>query len=152
MLSRINHSAEIVPAGDRRRPTMRVRVARLVACCAAAAVLWACGPVFIPVPPPSQTTFTLDTIVDSSGTTVDVWIAAGGPEPRAANGKFYIFDQARNAGVIAGAKADGSFQAPPMQGTAGDRILIHYADQNGNLSGTSCMLLSERRPTAALCP
>lgn len=133
-----------------RRSTAR-RVLRLISAGLAVAAAWACGPVYIPVPPPSQTTFTLDTTLTSS-TGDQFWIAAGGPEPRAANGTYYLLDSQRNAGVIAGANADGSYQAPPLAGTAGDHILINYKDRAGKLSASACLLLGEQRPTARLCP
>lgn len=130
---------------------MTRRIARLVACCAAAALVWACGPVFIPVPPPTQTAFTLDTsITDPEGN--QYWIAAGGSAPRAANGTYYIFDRDRNSGVIAGAMADGSYIAPPMRGVEGDRVLINYKDVTGKFSAVACLILSEARPAAAVCP
>lgn len=122
------------------------RIGRVVACCVAAAVIWACGPVYIPVPPPAQTAFTQDPV------NPDLWIAAGGPEPRASNGTYYIYDQQRNAGVIAGAALDGSYQAPPMAGTAGDHVLVNYTDTRGRDSATACLILGEQRPFAALCP
>ncbi len=122
------------------------RIGRVAACCIAAAVVWACGPVYIPVPPPAQTAFTQDTV------NPDMWIAAGGPEPRAANGLYYIFDQQRNAGVIARAAQDGSYQALPMPGTAGDHVFVSYKDTGGRDSATACLILGEQRPSAALCP
>jgi hypothetical protein len=129
------------------------RIFRLLSCCLGAAVLWACGPVYIPVPPPdSETTFTQDLLVDTAGAEQTFWITTGGPSATTADAVFYIFDEQQNAGVIAGAKADGSYQAPPMQGTAGDRILINYQNSHGNLSLSACVLLSELRPTAARCP
>lgn len=130
---------------------MTRRVARLVACCVATAFAWACGPVYIPVPPPSQTTFTLDVLTDGQGNQSQVWIAAGGPDPRASNATYYIFDQERNGGVIAGAAADGSYQAPPMPGTAGDHIFINYENSAGKSSAVACLLLSEERPPLS-CP
>ena len=144
--NRTNQPLEAVPprgAGSLR--TLRA-LARLGACCVAVALLWACGPVYIPVPPPAQTTFTQDP------QTPGFWIAAGGPEPRASNGTYYVFDQQRNAGVIAGAMPDGSYQAAPMAGTAGDHVLVNYKDTGGKLSATACLILSEQRPSAALCP
>ena len=124
---------------------MTFRAARLFACCMAIAAAFACGPVFIPVPPP-------DVITDGQGNQSQVWIAAGGPEPQASNGTYYVFNQQRNAGVIAGAAADGSYQAPPMPGTEGDHILVNYKDRLGKFSASACLLLSEARPTAVLCP
>jgi len=127
---------------------------RLISCCVAATSIWACGPVFIPVPPPgpAETTFTKALLTDSTGTEETFWITSGGPDPKAANAVFYIFDREQNAGVIAGANPDGAFQGQPMRGTEGDHVFIHYQDPRGALSASACVLLSELRPTAAVCP
>ena len=134
--------------GQRRLP----RIARWFAAGIVVLGLWACGPVYIPVPPPSQITFTADLVTDSGGETRTEWITAGGPESKAVNGKYYVFDVDQNVGVIAGAQDDGSFQAPPLQGQEGDRVLIYYDDALGRPSASSCKLLSEQRPFAATCP
>src|SRR4051812_38906150 len=126
---------------DGRRTTAG-RIVRLASACLVVATAWACGPVYIPVPPPSQTTFTLDTALTSSAGD-QFWIAAGGPEPRAANGTYYLLDRNRNAGVIAGANPDGSYQAPPLAGSSGDHILIHYEERSGKVSPSACLLLGE---------
>lgn len=127
------------------------RFLRLLSCCVAVATIWACGPVYIPVPPPvTETTFTKAPLTDSSG--AEFWITSGAINPNAANAIFNIFDEQQNAGVIAGANADGSYQAPPMQGTVGDHVLINYQDSHGDLSLSACVLLSELRPFAATCP
>jgi hypothetical protein len=131
---------------------LAARVARLVALCLSVAVLWACGPVFIPVPPPGQTSFTLEVVTDSSGLERNFWVASGGPEANAANARYFVFDVERQAGVIARARSDGSYEAPPMEGTAGDRVFIHYEDEVGRKSATACLLLSEKLPTADPCP
>jgi hypothetical protein len=131
---------------------LAMRLARLGAACLALVVVWACGPVFIPVPPPGQTSFTLEVVTDSTGAQRSFWIASGGPEPRAANGRYFVFDVERQAGVIARAREDGSYQAPPLEGTMGDRVLIHYEDAVGRESASACLLLSEKLPTADPCP
>jgi hypothetical protein len=128
------------------------RIARLAALCLAVAVVWACGPVFIPVPPPGQTSFTLEVVTDSSGLERNFWIASGGPETKAANARYFVFDVERQAGVIARARPDGSYQAPPMEGTMGDRVFVHYEDEVGRKSATACLLLSPKLPTADPCP
>jgi hypothetical protein len=58
----------------------------------------------------------------------------------------------RNGGVIAKAAADGSYQAPPMEGTQGDHVTIQYRDEEGDNSDVACVILSEARDFAALCP
>jgi len=134
------------------RPGRLVRTGRWIAACLGVLAVWACGPVYIPVPPPSQITFTAELVTDSSGVTHTEWITAGGPNSKAADGRYFVFDQEQNGGVIAPALADGSFQSPAMPGTEGDRVLIYYEDTLGRPSATSCHLLSEQRPVAAVCP
>jgi hypothetical protein len=132
---------------------MTGRVARLATCCVAAAVMWACGPVYIPVPPPTTpTAFTLEVVTDAAGNARQQWIAEGGADERATDAVYFIFDQERNAGVIAGARPDGSYRSPPMEGTEGDHVFVHFRDTGGQDSATSCVLLSERRPFADICP
>jgi hypothetical protein len=130
------------------------RAGRLVACCVAVASIWACGPVFIPVPPPvpGAPSFTAELVTDPSGQQTQRWRATGGPEPRASKGTYYLIDEARHTGVIVTAADDGSYMAPPMEGAEGDRVLLYYADTHGQFSDTTCAILSERRPAAALCP
>jgi hypothetical protein len=140
-----------MPIAARHR--MTGRVARLATCCIAAAMIWACGPVFIPVPPPAaETVFTSELVIDEAGNPRQQWIAEGGPDARASDALFLIFDQERNAGVIAGAGPDGSYRSPPMEGTEGDHVFIHFRDTRGQDSPTACVLLSERRPFAEHCP
>lgn len=138
------------PALERPQRRHR-RLARLVAGLLVAATAWACGPVYLPVPPPMQTTFTAELITDAAGNQRQVWIAMGGPNEHAQNALFYVFDQERNAGVIAGAMPDGSYVAPPMEGTEGDHIFINYRDAQGRSSASACLLLSEKLQPDA-CP
>jgi hypothetical protein len=119
----------------------------------AAATIWACGPVYIPVPPPvGETMFTSELVTDEAGKARQEWIAEGGADVRAGNATYFIFDQERNAGVIAGARPDGSYRSPPMEGTEGDHVFINFRDINGRDSAGFCVLLSERRPFAQACP
>ena len=133
------------------RPRLSRRLARLVGVCLAAAAIWACGPVYIPVPPPDTATFTSEIVTDSTGAQRSLWIADGPVNSNAADAVFYIFDTSRDAGVIARARADGSYTSPPMEGTEGDQILIYYQDGFGRASPSACLILSERRPKAELC-
>jgi hypothetical protein len=128
------------------------RVARLIPGCVATLLIWACGPVYIPVPPPEmETSFTADQITDSAGTQHQVWIAAGSPNEHARNARFYLFNQRTNSGVVTTALDDGRYQAPPLEGMELDQVLIYFQDTKGALSGTACVLLSEQRPFAAPC-
>ena len=143
-----------MPTSAPNPPTSRgwLRLARLATSCLVVVTLWACGPVYIPVPPPDQATFTSMLVTDSSGAQRAVWIASGGPNAASANALFYVFDSERDAGVIATADPSGAYVAPPMDGTMGDHILIYYQDMHGRISPTACLILSEQRPLAARCP
>jgi len=128
------------------------RVTRLAAALSVVAALWACGPVYIPVPPPNQIAFTAETLTDSAGSARRVWIASGGTNAAAAAATFYIFDADRNAGVIAVARRDGTFQSPLLEGDEGDHVQIYFTDPSGKRSSVACLLLTEQRPSAAGCP
>jgi hypothetical protein len=135
-----------------RRYRTVARLLRLGTCGVMAIALWACGPVYIPVPPPSQISFTSALETDPSGSPVTVWTATGAPDGNAANAFFYLFDQEEDAGVIGAAHPDGSFQSPPMKGTEGDHITVYYQDTHGRDSAMACLLLSTALPFAAQCP
>ena len=137
-------------AGSSRRRTA-LRIARLAVAGVAALALWACGPVYIPVPPPGEVSFTAEPLTDSTGAVHTLWIARGGPNGNAANATFSIIDRETGEGVITTAATDGSFVAGPMEGTAGDRVTISYRDAQGRESPAACRLLSEL-PLAAACP
>ena len=111
-----------IPGSNRRRTAFRV--GRLIAAAAVALALWACGPVYIPVPPPGEVSFTAQPLTDPTGAIHTLWIARGGPNGNAANATFSVIDRESGEGVITTAATDGSFVAGPLQGTAGDRITI----------------------------
>lgn len=134
---------------SRRRTTFRV--ARLVACVLGAWAVLACGPVYIPVPPPGQVSFSSTLLTDDSGAPHTYWITAGGPNGNAANATFFITDVQRGAGVITRARADGSFIAPAMEGTAGDEVALYFQSTSGRDSQTTCVILGDD-PVAPLCP
>jgi hypothetical protein len=141
-----------MPTRVTRSATLR-RLTRLMAACAVVVTLWACGPVYIPVPPPMiQAAFTAETWTDGTGTEHPVWTAEGLPRASQARATFYLFDQEQGSGVIAVAAADGSFKTPPLTGTEGDHIQVYYRDARGEVSATTCLILSEARPTAGACP
>jgi hypothetical protein len=135
-------------ASSRRRTTFRI--VRLLSCVLGAWVLWACGPVYIPVPPPGQVSFTSTPLTDAAGNIQTYWIAAGGPNGNAANATFFITDEQRGAGVITRARADGSFVSPPMEGTAGDQVGVYFQAVSGRDSATACLILGDG-PVAARC-
>ena len=136
-------------ATSRRRTIFRV--ARLLSCVLGVWALWACGPVYIPVPPPGQISFTSMPLTDATGVTQTYWITSGGPNGKAPNATFYVTDLQRGAGVIARARADGSFVAAPMAGTAGDHVAVYFQSVGGRDSAANCLILSED-PVASTCP
>lgn len=99
-----------------------------------------------------QASFTASTWTDPSGATRQMWTAEGAPRVEQSGATFYLFNQEQKAGVITVAGADGSFKSPPMAGAEGDHVLIYFRDTRGESSSTTCLLLSEMRPTAGACP
>lgn len=138
------HPARPRPTGGSRRLARKsFRVGRLVAAGLGLLAVWACGPVYIPVPPPDEISFTAEPITDASGETRTVWITSGGPNGNAIDATFYVTDIERGAGVIARARHDGSFTAGPMEGTIGDHVAVFFRDLTGRDSIASCVVLSE---------
>lgn len=135
-------------ASSRRQNAFRV--ARLLSCVLGVWALWACGPVYIPVPPPGEVSFSSTLLTDPAGNAQLYWIAAGGPNGNAANATFFLTDVQRGAGVITRARADGSFVSPPMEGTAGDQVGIYFQSVSGRNSVTACVILGDG-PVAAHC-
>jgi len=138
-----------IPTNHKHRTTFWI--GRLVSVCTVALALWACGPVYIPVPPPGQVSFTPEPLTDATGTVHTLWTARGGPNGNAANATFSIVDRESGQGVITIAASDGSFVAGPMQASIGDRISISYRDAHGRESPAACRLLSDL-PLADPCP
>jgi len=142
------------PAADAHRGRSwrdRLRVGRLVTAGIGLVALWACGPVYIPVPPPDEISFSAQLITDSSGATRTMWITSGGPNANAIDATFFVTDLERGAGVIARARHDGSFITGPMEGSPGDRVSVFYRDSTGRDSLVGCVLLSNA-PVADHCP
>ena len=117
---------------------------------AATAALAACNAPFIPVPPPDNV-FVSESLTDGSGNTKTVWITQGKADARAALAKFYIFNDSIGSGVIVDANADGTYTAPPMDGTMGDHIFVSYTTPAGSESEVACRQLIEGDP-APSCP
>lgn len=138
-----------IPTGSRRKTALRI--VRLASCCAVALALWACGPVYIPVPPPGEISFTSEAFTDSTGALHTLWTTRGGPNGNAADATFSIVDRERGQGVITTAAPDGTFVAGPLEGAVGDRISISYRDAAGRESPAACRLLSDL-PLAQSCP
>ena len=130
---------------------LRLRLVRLAVALGVVSILWACNAPFIPVPPPGETSFSSELVSDGMGGQKTVWIARGGANNQAALARYFIFDVNRGAGVIAAAMADGSFEAPPMDGTMGDHVQVFYETPQGDDSPEICLLLMDG-PKAPVCP
>ena len=128
-----------------------LRIGRLVAAGFGLLAVWACGPVYIPVPPPDEISFSAELITDPSGATRTLWITSGGPNANAIDATFFVTDLVLGTGVIARARHDGSFTTGPMEGSPGDRVSVFYRDLTGRDSVTGCVLLSDA-PVAEHCP
>ena len=114
----------------------------------ASALLWSCVAPILTVPPPSEIAFESTMLTASDGTLQTFWIASGGPLEQAANGTYYVFDRTLGGGVIATARNDGSFTAPPLQGNDKDLVLVYYKTPFGDYSDSLCVLLGT---TASVC-
>jgi hypothetical protein len=132
--------------------TLRRRIARLALTLGVVSLVWACNAPFIPVPPPGMVTFTAQLVSDGANGQKTVWVAAGGPNDKAALSRFFIYDLERQGGVITTADNTGAFTAPPMDGTRGDRVQIYYQNPKGDYSQQSCRLLIEGPTDAPPCP
>lgn len=121
-----------------------------------AALLWSCVAPILTVPPPNDIAFSTTVVVDqATGVQQTEWIATGGALEPAANAVYFIKNETRNGeGVIAPARNDGSFTAPPMPGNTGDRVLINYETPYGDYSDSLCVLLGTPTSTSpfTLCP
>jgi hypothetical protein len=60
-----------------------------------------------------------------------------------ANAKVFIFNRARQAGVIARADASGAYSVGPFEGALGDQVDVSYETSEGESSPSICRLLSE---------
>jgi hypothetical protein len=129
---------------------LRLRIARLTVALGVTALCWACNAPFIPVPPPGQTSFSSELVADGVGGMKTVWITRGGVDDNAALARYFIFDVQHGAGVIAEALPDGSYEAPPMDGTMGDHVQIFFETPKGDFSQQACVVLQDG-PMAPPC-
>ena len=98
---------------------------------AAYLLVFACNSPFIPIPPPNPT-FT-------ESATPGEWQVHMPADPRAAGARYYIYNQSTGSGLIQRASAtDGSMDAYPLQGQAGDPIEIHWERSVTDGSSTIC--------------
>jgi hypothetical protein len=101
------------------------------------------------VPPPGAIAFESTMLTASDGTQQTFWITSGGPLEQAANATYFVLDRTLGGGVIATARNDGSFTAPPMQGQDGDQVLVYYRTPFGDYSDSLCVLLGTTASPAA---
>jgi hypothetical protein len=107
----------------------------------AASLLWSCVAPILTVPPPGAVAFELTVLTASDGTQQKFWVTSGGPLEQAANATYFVLDRTVGGGVIATARNDGSFTAPPMLGSEGDQVLVYYRTPFGDYSDSLCVLL-----------
>jgi hypothetical protein len=130
---------------------LRLRIARIALALGVAALCWACNAPFIPIPPPGRmASFSSQLVPDGAGGQKTVWIAHGDAYKPASFARVFVFDTELSAGVIAQAAADGSYTAPPMDGTTGDRVEISYETPAFELSTSVCFQLMDG-PSAPVC-
>jgi hypothetical protein len=132
--------------------SLRRRIARLAVTLGAVMLVWACNAPFIPVPPPNNTMFTAELVADGGGGQKTVWITSGGPYAAAAQAEFFIVDEPLGSGAVTRANPDGSYQAPAMDGTRGDRVRILFQTPAGDFGPEICRLLMEGPAPAPACP
>jgi hypothetical protein len=130
--------------------SLRRRIIRLAATLTVVASLWACNAPFIPVPPPAAT-FTPLTVSDNAGGMKTVWITEGPAFSPAAGAAFSVYNLNLGRGVIVEANADGSYQAPPMDGAQGDRIRIYFTTPAQDASQDICQVLTPGPGVAPFC-
>jgi hypothetical protein len=133
------------------RGSLRRRLGRLTLALGCTAALWACNAPFIPVPPPAAS-FTSQALTDASGAAQTAWTTHGHAGNQAASARFFIYDNEAANGVIIKANPDGSYDAPPFDGTANDHVYIYYQDDAGENSELVCRLLMDSVDPAPLCP
>jgi hypothetical protein len=134
---------------------MRRRALKMGTLLAGAALLWSCVAPILTVPPPNAIAFAATTLTDADGGQEMAWIASGGPLEQAANADYFIFNRTLGAGIIAVAGNDGSFTAQqPMNGNAGDQVLVYYKTPYGDYSDSICVLLEPATAGSPLptCP
>jgi hypothetical protein len=121
--------------------TLRRRFLKLGMLLGGTALLWSCVAPILTVPPPNEIAFSTIVVTDSTGAQQTEWITTGGPLQQAANADYFVFNRTQGQGVIAAARNDGSFTAPPMQGNPNDQVLIYYKTPFGDYSDSICVLL-----------
>ncbi len=103
---------------------------------------------------PGRWRSTTTVLTDADGHAADVWIASGGALEQAANASYFVFNRTLGGGVIATARNDGSFTAPPMPGNQNDQVLVYYKTPYGDYSDSLCVLLQPGTAGSSLtaCP
>jgi hypothetical protein len=133
---------------------LRPRALKMGSLLAGAALLWSCVAPILTVPPPGAISFESTMLTSADGTQQTYWVASGGALEQAANANYYVFDRTLGGGVIATARNDGSFTAPPMLGNQNDQVLVYYKTPYGDYSDSLCVLLQAGAAGSSLpaCP
>ena len=93
-------------------------------------VVFSCNTPFIPIPPPDPS-FTQD---PSSGD----WSVSTAADSRAVGSIYFVYNADLGSGIIQRAETNGSIYARALQGSVGDRILIHWEKSANDQSATIC--------------
>jgi hypothetical protein len=97
-------------------------------------VLSGCNTPSVPIPPPVVDLAVIQMHSSQAGEIE----AAGAPTTNHAKARFYLFNVSRSDGVIADAKADGSFATSPFPGASGDTLQIYFDAADGRRSAAVC--------------
>lgn len=93
-------------------------------------LIFACNSPFIPIPPPNPT-FT-------ESPTPGEWQVHVPADSRAIGSRYYVYNSTTGTGLIQRAAPDGSMDAYPLQGQAGDPIELHWERSLSDGSSTIC--------------
>ena len=97
-------------------------------------VVLSCNTPFIPIPPPDP-----EFSQDPSGD----WAVHMSADSRAIGSTYYIYNANLGSGLIQRAAPDGSVYARPLQGQAGDNVMIHWEKSENERSSTICRPLGQ---------
>ena len=102
----------------------------------------ACNSNFIPVPPPSDPTFSPVQITDAMGGARQVWMVSGPASAAMKDARIYIFNNSLGVGVIGRGDRLGAYSTGPLEGNVGDQVELHYEMSDGERSPSSCRILA----------
>lgn len=111
--------------------------------------LTACSTPFIPLPPPSDPSFTPIVVDDGMGGVRMTWETRG--TVAGAEARVSVYNATLGEGIIVRSLADGSYVASPLEGREGDRVEIDFEAKDGQGGAGICRLL-QRGLAQTPCP